>query len=70
MMKTPRTVRDVLQVLGVLGYFRKFVRQYADKAKPIYDVIRAAEKEESKGKTLKQKAKSIGRAKVEWTPAA
>ena len=43
-LETPKTVRDVQKVLGVLGYFRKFVRNYSDVSRPIYEVIKRAEK--------------------------
>ena len=56
--------------MGVLGYFRKFVRHYAERAKPIYDVMRASEKKLGANLTPKQRARIIGRAKVEWTAAA
>ena len=46
-------MKEVQSVLGVLGYFRKFVRGYAEIAKPIYEVIRAVEKNMSKKLTLK-----------------
>ena len=46
-------MKDVQSVLGVLGYFRKFVRGYAEIAKSIYEVIRAVEKNMSKKLTLK-----------------
>lgn len=48
----------------MLGYFRKFVRSYADIAKPIYDVIRAADKKDTRDLTPKQKAKQQGRTKI------
>jgi len=51
-----------------LGYFHKFVRHYAERAKPIYDVMRASEKKI--GANLTPKQRIIGRAKVEWTAAA
>lgn len=54
---SPRTIKEVQSVLGVLGYFRKFVRGYSEIAKPIYDVIRAVERNVSKKLTLKQKAR-------------
>lgn len=44
-------------MLGVLGYFRKFVRKYAEIARPIYDVIKAVERDLSKKLTLKQRAR-------------
>ena len=67
----PRNVREVQRTLGVLGYFRKFIWHYADISRPIYDVIRAANKDAGKPQgTAKQKAKREGAQKVIWTPDA
>jgi len=57
-------VREVQQILGVVGYFRKFVRHYADIARPMYDVIRASEARLGKALTPKQRARQLGKAKV------
>lgn len=57
-------------MLGVVGYFRKFVRHYADIARPMYDVIRESEKRLGKAITPKQRARQLGKAKVVWTAAA
>ena len=60
-------------VLGVLGFFRKFVHGYADIAKPIHDVITVAEKssrEAHRKLSAKQWAAAHGRLQVVWTPAA
>lgn len=63
-------MQQVQRILGVLGYFRKFVRSYAELARPIYNVIKAAERKDTQKLTPKQKAKIFGRTKVEWTPSA
>ena len=41
-IEPPKNVVEVQRVLGILGYFRKFIRNYADLAKPIYDIIKKA----------------------------
>lgn len=44
-------------VLGVLGFFRKFVRHFAERVRPILDTIRAAERIYATRKlTAKQRA--------------
>ena len=39
----PKTLKDVQSILGVLRYFREFIRGYSDLTKPIREVIRHAE---------------------------
>ena len=54
-------------------FFRKFIRGYADIAKPIRDVITAAEKHSREAHhklSAKQRAAAHGRLQVVWTPAA
>ena len=54
MQAAPKTVKEVQSALGVLGYFRKFVRGYAAIVKPIYyEVMMAVERNTSKKLTLK-----------------
>ena len=53
MQAAPKTMKEVQSVLGVLGYFRKFVRGYSEIAKHIYEVIRAVERNMSKKLKLK-----------------
>ena len=52
-MQTPKRVKEVQSVLGVLGYFRKFVRGYAGIAKLVNEVIRVVERNMSKKLELK-----------------
>lgn len=37
---TPRTVRDVRAFLGLTGYYRRFIRHYAQHALPLYNLTR------------------------------
>ena len=58
-------------MLGVLGYFRKFVRHFANIVAPILAVARKAERAMLKGKlTAKQRARKLGALPISWTPAA
>ena len=42
--RIPQTVMGVQSIMGVLNYFRKFVRGYGDIVKPILDTCRVASK--------------------------
>ena len=58
----PKNVGEVRSLVGFLGYYRKYVRDFAKKMKPVYDLIKT-EKESVKSKQnpslqLKSKIKS------------
>ncbi|XP_076843062.1 uncharacterized protein LOC143487779 [Brachyhypopomus gauderio] len=36
---TPRTVKEVRQVLGFMGYYRRFVPNFSHLARPLYDLL-------------------------------
>ena len=38
-LERPRTVRQAMQILGFFGYYREFVRNYAQIVKPITDLL-------------------------------
>lgn len=47
----PMSRQDILVFLGKIGYYRKFVREFAKKAKPLTDLLKVA-KEKSKDKAV------------------
>ena len=57
---TPRNVKNVRQALGFFGYYRRFIPEYAVKAKPLNDLLRKdqpfnwGEKQEESFQLLKQ----------------
>ena len=69
-IEPPKNVVEVQRVLGILGYLRKFIRNYADLAKPIYDVIKKAHRNAGGKLTPTQRAMKLGRAQVVWTAEA
>lgn len=37
---TPKSKHDVRRFMGLTGFFRRFIRSYAEKAKPISDLLK------------------------------
>ena len=37
--KTPQTLGDLRKVLGLLSYYRRYIPNFAQKAKPLYDIV-------------------------------
>ena len=47
---TPQTVGDVRRLLGLLGYYRRYIKNFSSIAKPLYDLLATSEKRQSKSK--------------------
>ena len=66
----PKTIGELRSLLGFLGYYRTYVRNFAAKVKPMYDLLKGTTtKPASKvGKKAEQKAGQIYNAKepVVW----
>ena len=43
-LKSPRTVKEVRQILGIINYYAKFIRELADKAAPLYALLKKGSK--------------------------
>ena len=52
---TPQTVGDVRRLLGLLGYYRRYIQNFSSIAKPLYDLLSKSEKTKS---TCNQTSKS------------
>ena len=61
----PKTVGDVRSLLGFLGYYRTYVRDFAKKLKPVYDLLKV-EKGEDDGKAKSGKGYDKKKT-VAWT---
>ena len=38
--KIPTTVGDVTKLLGMIGYYRRYIRDFSKRAKPLYDLLK------------------------------
>ena len=47
---TPKTVGDVRRLLGLLGYYRRYIKTFSSITKPLYDISATSEKRQSKSK--------------------
>ena len=61
----PKTVGELRHVLGLLGYFRKYIPDFSRRAKPLYDLLKNPEREVAKkskrgAKPKKEKSKAHG----------
>ena len=45
---TPQTIGDVQRLLGLLGYYRRYIKNVSSIAKPLYDHLATSEKVRSK----------------------
>ena len=52
--KPPKTVGEVRQVIGLLGYYRKFIKDFSCISKPIYDLLAAKPTADSSSKTSQE----------------
>lgn len=52
----PETVSDVRSFLGLTGFYRKFIEQYAKIAKPLTDILKSTEFSEKYGVAFTKKA--------------
>ncbi len=51
-----KAVLDVLAFLGLAGFYRKFVHEFAEIARPLTDVLKSTEFEEKFGRAFSKKA--------------
>ena len=72
--EAPKTVGEVRSLLGFLGYYRGYVRDFAKKLKPVYDLLKIEQNVDTAAGKTGQVEKSGGgvsydkKRKVVWTP--
>ena len=54
----PRTVGDVRRLLGLLGYYRRHIKNFAQRAQPLYDLIKGEQETVCQRKSDKQKRRT------------
>ena len=64
---TPKTVGDVRRLLGLLGYYRRYIKNFSPIAKPLYDLLSYSEKGKSKSnRTSKANNQLHSKSSVIW----
>ena len=71
----PRTVGDVRKLTGLLGYYRRYIKNFAKVAKPLYDLLKEPGKKgrplvrnrKNKEKTCNQGGQQSSREPIMWT---
>jgi hypothetical protein len=68
----PKSIGELRSLLGFLGYYRGYVKDFSKKVKPMYDLLKDKEENNKKVKkggpeTAKKRQKHNSREKIEWT---
>ena len=69
----PRTVGDIRKLMGFLGVYRRHIKNFAQKAKPMYELLKGQssstghEKEKGKSPLSGKRSQLSSRTSVEWT---
>ena len=72
--KIPTNIGELRQLLGFLGFFRKYVADFSRRAKPVYDLLKVDEAMDEKGKkkgrkkgVKKKKSQAPSKQSINWT---
>ncbi|KAK6178710.1 hypothetical protein SNE40_011231 [Patella caerulea] len=66
--RSPKTVGDVRQLLGFIGYYRRYVPDFSRRAKPLFDLLQVkGATTTQKTKHKKKKDQRSSASDVEWT---
>ena len=60
--RRPQTVGDVRRLLGLLGYYRRHIKDFAKKTKPLYDLLTGEQSKEKVNGNMKSNQKQSVRA--------
>ena len=55
----PSTIKEVRHLVGLLGYYRKYISDFGRRAKPLYDLLKMPEKPVSK-QTKRGRSNKVG----------
>ena len=67
----PKTVGDVRHILGLMNYYRKFIENFSQIAKPLFELLQTKTKtngdQKCKGSRMSKTNQSSSSKKIEWT---
>ena len=55
--KRPATVTEVQQILGLLGYYRRYVPNFSRRAKVLYDLLKQDQGQDPRNQTQRKQSK-------------
>ena len=64
----PKTVGEIRKVVGLLGYYRRYIRNFAKRAKPLYDLLQCPEHKSNKDSGKNNAGQCPSRDKIQWMP--
>ena len=64
----PETVGEIRKVVGLLGYYRRYIRNFAQRAKPFYDLLQSPEHKSNKDSDKNNVGQGPSRDKIQWMP--
>ncbi len=62
----PKNIGELRTLLGFLGYYRSYIKDFSRKFKPIYDLLKS-KGEKKKNKKKKETGQKDSTASIEWT---
>ena len=61
--KQPKTVGEVRHLLGLLGYYRRYIQDFSRVAKPLFDLLQRSNEPSNKSKTSQASSSQT----ISWT---
>ena len=62
----PKTIGELRSLLGFFGYFRGYVKDFSQKVKPLYDLLKGKSVQKGAKKKTKSGQSYDAREKIEW----
>ena len=62
----PKTIGELRSLLGFFGYFRGYVKDFSQKVKPLYDLLKGKSVQKGSKKKTKSGQSYDAREKIEW----
>ena len=64
----PKTVGEIGKVVRPLGYYQRYIRNFAQRGKPLYDLLQSPEHKSNKDSGKNNAGQHPSRDKIQWMP--
>ena len=65
----PQTIGDVRKLLGLLGYYRRYIPNFARIAKPLFDLTKGSQESQRKKSAKRTKYQTSSKTAIKWNTA-